>query len=164
MGTQNVFVYGTLKKGEPNQHWLTNESHGFAKYLGNATTSEKYPLVIASRYNIPFLLDKQGTGQFVTGEIYEVDDKMLQNLDVLEDYPSWYVRERRMFKFSHDQSNVEAWVYLLQTYKESLLELPFLQDYKSQGMHGLKYCEPEKRDEAYDACSDVQGYPHTDEK
>ena len=30
----------------------------------------RYPLVIASRYNIPFLLDKPGTGNQIRGEIY----------------------------------------------------------------------------------------------
>ncbi|KAE8740576.1 hypothetical protein FOCC_FOCC013909 [Frankliniella occidentalis] len=157
MAVQNVFVYGTLKQGEPNQHWLTNKRNGFARFVGSATSTEKYPLVIASRYNIPFLLDKTGTGEFVTGEIYEVDDKMLKNLDVLEEYPAFYVREERLFKLSNNTSDVIAWVYLLQSFKESLLELPFLQEYRSEGVHGLQYCEPALRDESYDACSDVQG-------
>lgn len=61
-----VFVYGTLKKGEPNQHWLTKEAHGYAQFINQATTTEKYPLVIASKYNIPFLLDKPGSGQVST--------------------------------------------------------------------------------------------------
>lgn len=60
-----VFVYGTLKEGEPNQHWLTNKNNGSAKLIGQATTTEKYPLVIASKYNIPFLLDKPGVGKVI---------------------------------------------------------------------------------------------------
>lgn len=58
-----VFVYGTLKEDEPNQHWLTNKDNGFARLLGQGTSIEKYPLVIASRYNIPFLLDKPDVGK-----------------------------------------------------------------------------------------------------
>jgi gamma-glutamylaminecyclotransferase len=30
---------------------------------------------------------------FFLGEIYEVDDNMLSKLDILEDHPSYYVRE-----------------------------------------------------------------------
>lgn len=92
----------------------------------------------------------------IKGEIYEVDDTMLKNLDILEDYPAWYIREKRNFQLN-DGTGVTAWVYLLKTYKESLLGLPFIDEYKSKGSHGLVYCEPTKRDEAYDACADVQG-------
>lgn len=58
-----VFVYGTLKKGEPNYHVITNKNNGFSEFVGGYRTVEKYPLVIASKYNIPFLLDlKLDTG------------------------------------------------------------------------------------------------------
>ena len=156
--SHKVFVYGTLKQGEPNQHWLTNEGHGLARFISQATTTVKYPLVIASNYNIPFLLDKPGTGQIVKGEIYEVDNKMLQNLDILEDHPKWYIRETRAFKLNiHSESQVHAWVYLLKTFRDSLLQLPFYEEYRSKGPHGLIYCEPSERDPTYDACADVQG-------
>ena len=36
---------------------------------------DRYPLVIASRYNIPYLLDVPGRGEFVVGEIYAIDDE-----------------------------------------------------------------------------------------
>ena len=52
-----VFVYGTLKKNEPNHHYLSTATF---KYQANAV--DKFPLVIASKYNIPFLLDKPGEG------------------------------------------------------------------------------------------------------
>lgn len=29
-----VFVYGTLKRGEPNHHWLTNTENGTYQFLG----------------------------------------------------------------------------------------------------------------------------------
>lgn len=93
--------------------------------------------------------------QMVAGEIYEVDDNMLKNLDILEDYPAWYIREKRNFQLS--SGLITAWVYLLKTYRNSLLELPFVDEYKSKGSHGLVYCEPSERDTTYDACADVQG-------
>lgn len=50
------------------------------------------PLVIGTRYNIPFLINKPGFGSYVTGEIYEVDDKMMHILDNLEDCQRIYKR------------------------------------------------------------------------
>lgn len=58
-----IFVYGTLKSGEPNYNLMKDETSGVCKYLGIAYTKEKYPLVVASRYNVPFLLYKQDTGK-----------------------------------------------------------------------------------------------------
>lgn len=50
------------------------------------------PLVIGTRYNIPFLINKPGVGNYVTGEIYEVDDKMMDILDNFEDCQRIYRR------------------------------------------------------------------------
>lgn len=99
--------------------------------------------------------------QVVTGEIYEVDDKMLENLDVLEEHPAFYIREKRSFRLvaNNDSSEVVAWVYLLKTFRESLLDLTYQTDYRSAGPHGLIYCERSERDKTYDACTDVQGIP-----
>ena len=66
-----VFVYGTLKKGEPNHYWLTDEKNGKAVYVGSGKTSTKYPLVIASRYNIPFLLDQPGPVSYTHLDVYK---------------------------------------------------------------------------------------------
>lgn len=51
-----VFVYGTLKKGEPNYSWFSKEKTGHYKFLYEAKTKEKFPLIIGTKYNIPFLL------------------------------------------------------------------------------------------------------------
>jgi len=57
-----VFVYGTLKRGQPNHHVLSDALTGEAVHVDGARTVIKYPLVIGSRYNIPFLLDQPHTG------------------------------------------------------------------------------------------------------
>lgn len=59
---KRIFVYGTLKRGEPNNGILLNSTNGHAKFKGIGKTFNKYPLVIATKYNIPFLLKKPGTG------------------------------------------------------------------------------------------------------
>uniref|UniRef100_A0A1A9VJ23 Gamma-glutamylcyclotransferase family protein n=1 Tax=Glossina austeni TaxID=7395 RepID=A0A1A9VJ23_GLOAU len=87
-----IFVYGTLKNGEFNHSLLTNANNGFARYLGEGKMVERYPLIIGTRFNIPFLLDKCGRGQNVKGEVYEVDKEMLKKLDELEGYPDYYDR------------------------------------------------------------------------
>lgn len=89
-----LFVCGALKYGQPNHSILANDANGLAKYWCKATTTEKLPLVIATRYNIPFLLNKPGLGYYVTGEIYEVDGKMLDCLDNLEDCQDIFKREK----------------------------------------------------------------------
>lgn len=62
-----VFVYGTLKRGEPNHSTLSTESNGFAEFMCGGKTIEKFPLVV-------------------------IDEKMLNHLDTLEIYPQLYNR------------------------------------------------------------------------
>ena len=66
-----VFVYGTLKQGEPNHYLLENEGNGVKIFCGKAKSAKRFPLVIASRYNIPFVLDCAGTGFNIQGEVYK---------------------------------------------------------------------------------------------
>ena len=64
----NVFVYGTLKSGEPN-HYLLVEAlkAGTSKFLGSCVSTKNYPLVVASRFNIPYLLRAAGRGEVGRG-------------------------------------------------------------------------------------------------
>ena len=55
--TYLIFVYGTLKRNEPNHHYLQD-----SEFIMEATSCEQFPLVIASQYNIPFAVDKPGLG------------------------------------------------------------------------------------------------------
>ena len=55
-------MYGTLKRGEPNHHFLKKEN-GVARFMGLAELTQRYPLVVASRHNIPFLLEVPGQGK-----------------------------------------------------------------------------------------------------
>lgn len=104
-----VFVYGTLKRKEPNHHVIDPAKHscpattGVSKFIGQAKTVEKFPLVIGTRFNIPFLLDRPGVGHAVNGEVYEVDQKVLEKLDKLEDYPTFYDREVQPMKLLDDE-------------------------------------------------------------
>ena len=61
-GFHKVFVYGTLKRNEPNHHWITDKENGMANFMGVGTTVAKFPMVIASRYNIPYIINAEGQG------------------------------------------------------------------------------------------------------
>ncbi|XP_071397393.1 gamma-glutamylaminecyclotransferase-like [Centroberyx affinis] len=154
----HVFVYGTLKKGQPNYHRMFDRANGEAEFLGSARTAEKYPLVIASENNIPFLLNLPGEGQHVGGEIYRVDDRMLKFLDAFEAVPTMYQRTPVKLEVKEwvgrtdggetpsPGSIVEAFVYSTTTYKPDWTSLPSYENYDSFGDHGLEYVTREARD------------------
>lgn len=61
-----------------------------------------------TRYNIPYLINKPGSGNNIHGEVYEVDENMLKNLDILEDHPKYY--QRRLEKvFLSNGGDTEGW-------------------------------------------------------
>lgn len=128
---RRVFVYGTLKKGEPNHHWLTDATNGRARFIAQGRTTERYPLIIATRYNIPFLLDVPGKGHFVVGEIYEIDDRMLGRLDVLEDYPKLYDRRPEMIRNEETNTVESCLIYLMRSFPKRLLDKPLLEEYRN---------------------------------
>ena len=55
----NIFVYGTLKTGEPNHYWFEEASvthRASVELVGAGVTQERLPLIIATEFNIPMLL------------------------------------------------------------------------------------------------------------
>ena len=140
-----VFTYGTLKRGEPN-HYLIQPglaTKGESLLIGTGSTQTKFPLVIATKYNIPHLLDAAGEGTSVTGEVYSVDQSMLDELDILEGIPKHY--QRRLEKIvikdclvEENQQNfkqdtiLDCWIYVCGNFKEELLKLPFLTSFSNE--------------------------------
>ncbi|KAG8194719.1 hypothetical protein JTE90_026370 [Oedothorax gibbosus] len=150
-----IFTYGTLKRGEPNHGIITDS--GQATFVGLARTIQKWPMVIASRYNIPYLLYSEGVGKNVIGEVYRVNNIMLSHMDELECHPKYYTRIKAEVEIIRDNINVQQssslilrpWIYFLQNFRPHLLDLPHLENYESKGAHGLEYvsseetCDPE---------------------
>ncbi|XP_077563643.1 gamma-glutamylaminecyclotransferase-like isoform X1 [Haemaphysalis longicornis] len=138
-----VFVYGTLKTGEPNYAVMTDPANGSATLIGTAKTVKKWPLVIGSSYNIPYLLYCEGKGHNVSGEVYRIDDKMLAKLDDFESHPKYYVRTEEDVELDQpngsNKKQLKAWAYFLRNYREEMLQKPYLENYSSKGDHGLEY-------------------------
>lgn len=75
-----LFVFGTLKKGFP----LHERGLAGAIFHGRFRTRRAYPMLIAGRWFAPMMFDEPGNGSIVTGELYEIDEAALRNLDLLE--------------------------------------------------------------------------------
>nr|XP_016930213.1 putative gamma-glutamylcyclotransferase CG2811 [Drosophila suzukii] len=123
-----VFVYGTLKRQEPNHHWLTKKENGQARFLGRGKTAVKFPPVVGTRYNIPFLLARPGEGNHIEGEVYEVDQAMFSKLDELEDYPAYYDREEQAIVTEQNET-IHCWLYLIRSFPEKMLAKKLLTSY-----------------------------------
>ncbi|GMR40969.1 hypothetical protein PMAYCL1PPCAC_11164, partial [Pristionchus mayeri] len=164
-----VFVYGTLKKGQPN-YSVMSETEGTFRPRGSARSVSCFPLVVGTQFNIPFVLDKPGEGEQILGEIYEVDDRKLEILDALEAHPILY--ERRLEKFVMDDSGVttEAWIYIIHKWKDAFLETcsDKLSSYSTDGAHGRPYLdryvrEKLMKDEETNLFQEIMGYDPRDE-
>ena len=57
-----MFVYGTLKQGQPNNGLLTNPKSVNIESVFKAVTEKRFPLVIAGKDNIPCFLYLPGRG------------------------------------------------------------------------------------------------------
>lgn len=97
-----VFVYGTLKKGFGNNYLLRD-----SKFIGEATTVEKYALYISG---IPFVTKDEKISH-IQGEVFEVTKETLLKLDSLEGHPNWYKREEIFVTLNKSKKKLKAWIY-----------------------------------------------------
>lgn len=72
-----VFVYGTLKRGLANHHWLDGQ-----RFIAEARTQPVYRLYDMGGY--PGMI-RDNNGVAIEGEVWDVDEVGLEQLDVLED-------------------------------------------------------------------------------
>lgn len=84
-----VFVYGTLKQGFAN--FGINAGR---RVPGVFRTAQRYPLYIIGAVQVPWLVNEPGRGGQVLGQVFEVDDRVLADMDRLERIgePGWYSR------------------------------------------------------------------------
>jgi gamma-glutamylaminecyclotransferase len=98
MGKHRIFVYGTLKRGFYNSYLLNT-----SLYIGKAKTVE--PIFTMRRIaNFPAVFANGSS--FIHGEVYEVNDGVLDNLDHLENHPNWYKRQNVIIEY--EAGNIET--------------------------------------------------------
>ena len=101
----NIFVYGTLKKGYCNDHYLKD-----AKFISTAVTFERYQMYPVKGEGYPFLIKSEKVN-FIKGEVYEVDSQeTLDTLDMLEGYPYLYTKEFIKVELKNEET-LEALTY-----------------------------------------------------
>ena len=105
----NLFTYGTLLKGNPNDFYLfTSKYVGDGKlngiklcdYINSKTLQSLYPVALEAE-----------NGSELLGEVYKVPDAMLPYLEKLEGTPTLYTRETRTVTLM-DGSTVQCCVYI----------------------------------------------------
>jgi len=99
-----VAVYGTLKKGFRNHHFLSNQNSHF---LRKDHTGQGYALFVE---DLPFL-SKREDGKGCEIEIYQIDDQTLESLDYLEGHPDFY--RRQVLKM---ENGFPIWIYVSNVY------------------------------------------------
>ena len=100
--SNKVFVYGTLKSG--GQIRRLNQFGDGAVIVGKAqTVYPDYDMIDLGSF--PGVV-KGGTYK-IQGEVWEVDDETMQDLDDIEGYPNFYNREVTM------TTQGKAWMYYL---------------------------------------------------
>lgn len=107
-----VFVYGSLRKGLQNHSKLVD-----ATYKGVYQTVDPYTMIGLKSKAYPYVIAKPVHESVdavpITGEVYEVSDTLLAELDRLEGHPTQY--KRTLVKVRSDASKtLLAYMYILE--------------------------------------------------
>ncbi len=94
-----VFVYGTLKRGQRNAHFMRG-----ARFLGEFTTEAVYSMYEFDDYPAVCLHGSHA----IAGEVYSVSSARFAMLDDLEWYPRFYQRIEIETRYG------DAWMYIVQ--------------------------------------------------
>ncbi|MBA2227419.1 MAG: gamma-glutamylcyclotransferase family protein [Thermogemmata sp.] len=83
-----LFVYGSLRRGQENHHWLAGQ-----RFQGEAVTRKCYRLVQHAGYPALVVAKSEQEAQTIAGEVWEVTEECLAALDAFEEVPRLYVRQ-----------------------------------------------------------------------
>ena len=120
------FAYGTLKRNRIN-HDLLTRSH----FIGKAVTLQKYGFYLGpdeqslNGSSIPYLFKEPRKGDQavrVYGEVWEVDEFTLKQLDQFEGHPNWYQRAQISVKLNSCE-NISSSLYIMPGQPDSHLKV-----------------------------------------
>ena len=118
-----LFVYGTLKKGF---HW-NKKFLSFSKFIGNASSIDKFPLVFGD-CNVPYLLNIKDEGFCVKGEVWEVDQISLSGMDDYEGVNKGYYSREKIHVLCNGQ-DLYVNVYFKLHSDDDIFERKFHEEY-----------------------------------
>lgn len=102
-----LFVYGSLKKGFPNNDILSQ-----ANYISKAKTLSKFAMYKEINKNYPYIIKDNNIGQNIEGELYQITRKdLLEKIDAFEGSPDYFKRIDVMVKTRN--KNIKAKTYIL---------------------------------------------------
>lgn len=98
-----IFVYDTLKKGDPNHFRLQS-----SEFVCSTKTADKYVMLDLGKF--PGVIKPESTpgltANHIQGEVYNITEKTLGKLDAYEG--EWYFREEIQL-----ENEKAAWMYFL---------------------------------------------------
>lgn len=82
------------------------------------------------------------------GEVYSVNDRMMEILDDLEAHPTFYTRTQIPIIFQ--EKSEKMWCYLMQNFRQDVLQLPMNSRYdvKAHGTYVGRANRPPGKEEA----------------
>lgn len=115
-----VFVYGTLKRDKHNHYMMGN-----SRYLRDIELPVKGILYWNDKRNFPHFVEDE-SGDFITGELYEVDEQTALSLDIFEGNPKYFRRKSCQF----ESQQVFYYEYVgYQTFNEDLNKFHKIKSY-----------------------------------
>ncbi len=97
-----LFVFGTLKRGQVNHRLMTGQA-----FVREATTLPHYRLYDLGEY--PGLADDPVNGLSIVGELWQISECCLAELDDFEGVPDWF--QRRPVLLEGEPAEADAYFY-----------------------------------------------------
>eukprot|EP00924_Labyrinthula_sp_SR-Ha-C_P010068 snap_masked-scaffold_40-processed-gene-0.43-mRNA-1 protein AED:1.00 eAED:1.00 QI:0/0/0/0/1/1/3/0/175 len=141
-----IFVYGTLKRKFYNSRLFfdTENFHDLGKtknitsLLTNAkavfvtegtTVRNNFWFSVGGQFNTPYVMEVKQGGNIVKGEIFEVNDSMINLLDILEAVPDHYTRKEVMIRTIDTEKELSCFMYIKTVFEEELLKNKSVNEY-----------------------------------
>ena len=106
--------------------------------------------------------------QQVKGEVYDVDDAMLRELDHLECVPDYYIRDKALIQFLTDNKDNDmrsqgkqefVEMYFLRHFKQELLQFEFKEEFDNEITTFIPPKDRPKQDDPKEHMWDVKHKP-----